>query len=89
MNTPYPIIAGVMGLGAPELVAILVVLSVLAASIGLVVWLILRRTKKDDSNLVSPATHKKCPDCAEFVLIEARVCKHCGGKFNGENAIKA
>jgi predicted amidophosphoribosyltransferase len=23
-------------------------------------------------------THVKCPDCAEFVLKEGRVCKHCG-----------
>lgn len=23
-------------------------------------------------------THVKCPACAEFVLLEARVCKHCG-----------
>lgn len=23
-------------------------------------------------------THVKCPDCAELVLREARVCKHCG-----------
>jgi len=25
-----------------------------------------------------PATHVKCPDCREFVLKEAAVCKHCG-----------
>lgn len=24
------------------------------------------------------ATHVKCPACAEWVLPEARVCKHCG-----------
>src|SRR5262245_56998962 len=23
-------------------------------------------------------THLRCPDCREFVLNEARVCKHCG-----------
>lgn len=27
---------------------------------------------------VSPRTHTKCPDCAELVLKEAKVCKHCG-----------
>ena len=27
----------------------------------------------------SAATHVKCPACAEFVLPEATVCKHCGG----------
>ena len=26
----------------------------------------------------NPQTHVRCPDCAEFVLREARVCKHCG-----------
>lgn len=26
----------------------------------------------------SPATHTRCPDCREFVLKEARKCKHCG-----------
>ena len=24
---------------------------------------------------------KKCPDCAEFVLAEARICKHCRFRF--------
>jgi hypothetical protein len=24
---------------------------------------------------------KRCPDCAEFVRAEARVCKHCGYRF--------
>jgi hypothetical protein len=24
---------------------------------------------------------KKCPMCAESVIIEAKVCKHCGHKF--------
>lgn len=26
-------------------------------------------------------TQKKCPDCAETVLYDARVCKHCGYRF--------
>lgn len=25
-----------------------------------------------------PDTHVKCPDCAELIRKEARVCKHCG-----------
>lgn len=30
---------------------------------------------------VTTNTHKKCPDCAEFVMLDAKVCKHCGAKF--------
>lgn len=30
------------------------------------------------NNSPTPDTHVKCPDCAELVLKEARVCKHCG-----------
>ncbi|MCG7328031.1 hypothetical protein [Achromobacter sp. ACRQX] len=29
----------------------------------------------------NPSTHVKCPDCAELVLAEAKVCKHCGCKL--------
>lgn len=29
----------------------------------------------------TPQTHVKCPDCAELVLRDARVCKHCGCKL--------
>lgn len=28
------------------------------------------------------ARTKKCPDCAELVLSDARVCKHCGFRFD-------
>lgn len=34
----------------------------------------------------SPSTHKICPDCSEFVLMDAKVCKHCGCKFKAEVA---
>lgn len=29
----------------------------------------------------SPRTHVKCPECREFVLKEASVCKHCRCKL--------
>jgi predicted amidophosphoribosyltransferase len=32
----------------------------------------------------SPSTHKICPDCSEFVLLNARVCKHCGCRFKSD-----
>jgi Uncharacterised protein family UPF0547 len=25
---------------------------------------------------------RQCPDCAETILTEARVCKHCGYRFD-------
>tara|TARA_R110000851_G_scaffold333531_1_gene514857 strand:+ start:38719 stop:39015 length:297 start_codon:yes stop_codon:yes gene_type:complete len=30
---------------------------------------------------ITPNTHVICPDCAEYVKKEARVCKHCGTKL--------
>lgn len=30
-----------------------------------------------------PERTKKCPDCAELVQPDARVCKHCGCRFDG------
>jgi len=29
-------------------------------------------------------TQKTCPECAESVQKNARVCKHCGYRFDGE-----
>ena len=42
----------------------------------------------------SERTHVKCPKCAEFVLPEAVVCKHCGAELTpdpnrGERLAKA
>lgn len=33
---------------------------------------------RNDEAGPSPETHVKCPDCAELVRRDARVCKHCG-----------
>jgi ribosomal protein L37AE/L43A len=30
-------------------------------------------------------TTKKCPDCAETILADANVCKHCGYRFAAKN----
>jgi hypothetical protein len=53
--------------------------------LGWLVALIWSATGTDGSKAApgapSPDTHVKCPDCAELVLKEARVCKHCGCKL--------
>jgi len=36
---------------------------------------------RDDPAAPSPRTHIKCPDCAELILKDAKVCKHCGCKL--------
>jgi hypothetical protein len=89
MNASYSAIGFIMGLGVPELFLIILILAILAVPIALIVWLALRRTKVNDPSSVSPATRKKCPDCAELVLVEARVCKHCGYRFDREAAKNA
>lgn len=38
-------------------------------------------SRKRDPHAPTPDTHIRCPDCKEFVLKEARVCKHCGCKL--------
>lgn len=32
------------------------------------------------------ATHRKCPACAEWILPEANVCKHCGKDVEPDDA---
>ena len=90
MNSSPKIIAGIMGLGVPELLIILLVLCVFAAAIvGLGLAITFRRGKTDGAIATPPEVRKKCPDCAELVLFEARVCKHCGCRFAGEETPKA
>jgi hypothetical protein len=36
------------------------------------------RSRKVDPAAPSGRTHTHCPDCREFVLRDAIVCKHCG-----------
>jgi hypothetical protein len=39
----------------------------------------LRKEQQTTASTPGPNTHVKCPHCAEWVLPEASVCKHCRG----------
>ncbi|MCS3956732.1 ribosomal protein L32 [Salinibacter ruber] len=44
-----------------------------------------RSSQSSGAQEFNPDKHeKKCPDCAEYIKIEARVCKHCGREFSDE-----
>jgi hypothetical protein len=83
---PLPPFAALFGLGAPELIVILIILAILAAVAAVVVWIFVAIVRRGNGNQASLQSHaqKKCPDCAEFVRAEARVCKHCGYRFDVE-----
>lgn len=90
MNLLTPKLA-VFGLGIPELIVIVIVLGMLAAPIVIVIWLLVRRPSDSSQpagvpppGLPPPIGMKKCPDCAEVVQPDARVCKHCGFRFDAQ-----
>ncbi len=53
-------------------------LAMLISPLLAVILLMLLPSLKKPADAATPETHVKCPDCAELVLKEARVCKHCG-----------
>ena len=57
------------------------ILSLFISPLMALLLLLFLRDIKDDEDKPHPNTHVRCPDCREFVLKEARVCKHCGCKL--------
>ncbi|WP_457812116.1 zinc ribbon domain-containing protein [Sinorhizobium meliloti] len=47
------------------------------------------RTPQQYAAIQEPRREKNCPDCGETVLDVAKVCKHCGYRFDHTQAIKA
>ncbi len=56
----------------------IMILGVLLMAYG---WLPLASAETAQSSL---PPKKKCPDCAEFVMAGARVCRYCGFRFDGD-----
>lgn len=53
--------------------------------IGLVLALALPSLKRGAADGPSEATHVRCASCAEWVLPEAKVCKHCGAALTPDD----
>lgn len=91
LRTLYPIGAnGNLDTSQPGMVASLGIAIYVAGAgvaLALVGSLMLRQTEQSrapeaaDGPASVQAQTKKCPDCAETILADAKVCKHCGYRF--------
>ncbi|NBW76012.1 MAG: zinc ribbon domain-containing protein [Sphingomonadaceae bacterium] len=58
-------------------------LGLLFGPIGVIITFFMGSEAAQVDKKVSNGTMKKCPRCAEAVLPDAHVCKHCGHEFEG------
>lgn len=78
----FSLLVGVLGARMGRNGFLWFVLSVLISPvIAAIILLVIGRAVEADPNRPTPDTHVSCPDCAELVRNEARVCKHCGCKL--------
>ena len=55
---------------------------VLSPLIGFIIALVISPgVEKIEEKALSTGSMKKCPNCAELVKAEAKVCKHCSGEL--------
>lgn len=56
------------------------ILGLLFSFFAFIVVAVLPSLKKDPL-APTPETHVRCPECREFVFVDATKCKHCGTKL--------
>lgn len=90
MRTLYPVpLDGTVNTSQPGTVASLGIAiyvagaGVAAALGGSLILLQSAKQRAPDTLVTASGTSatKKCPDCAETILVDAKVCKHCGYRF--------
>ncbi len=81
----FSIIAGVIASNKGRSGFGFFLLSVILSPLIGIVCAVVAKSNIQSAQTPSPKTHIKCPDCAEWVLPEASVCKHCGHALTPDN----
>lgn len=75
--TAFAIASAVIAGSKGRSVILWLILGALFSLFALIVVAVMPSVKRD-KDAPDPDTHVKCPDCREFVRMDARKCKHCG-----------